>query len=102
MEEASKKLDEIGIDRPIKDELEFDEFMPKDQDVEQDVTSEEESELGGLARPKWGRGWLGVGPILLPLRKVFPNLSPKGPNFIRQDVGRLTDADFRITTWPRN
>ena len=33
VEEASKKLDEIGIDRPIKDELELEEFMPKDQDV---------------------------------------------------------------------
>ena len=43
---AFKKFDEIGIDRPIQDKLELDEFMPKDQGVEQEVTSEEESELG--------------------------------------------------------
>ena len=67
--EASKKRDKIGIGRPIKDELELDEFMPKDQVAEQDVTSNEESELGGLERPKRGRGWLGVGPTLLLLRK---------------------------------
>ena len=89
VEEASRKLDVIGIDRPIKD-------MPE---VEQDVTSDEESELGGMARPKRGRGWLGVGPALLPLRKGVPQpftdgAGPCSPGRWPIERRRLPDNDL--------
>ena len=89
----------IGIDRPIKDELELEEFMPKDQEVEQDVTSDEESELGGMTRPKRGRGWLGVGPTLLPLRKGTPQPFTDGAGLCSPgrwpiDRRRLPDDDL--------
>mgnify|MGYP003318891647 CR=1 FL=1 len=69
VEEASNKLDEIGIRRPIKDELELEEFMPKDQDIEQDATTDEEKELNNMKRPKRGEGWWGQGPPIRTWRK---------------------------------
>ena len=41
--EASDKLDEIGIRRPIKDELELDEFLPKDEILVQEATTRRRS-----------------------------------------------------------
>ena len=89
VEEASRKLDKIGIDRPIKDELELEELMPKDQEVEQDVTSDEESELGGMARPKRGRGWLGSNPPCSLFARALHSPSLTVPEFARRDAGRL-------------
>ena len=96
------KLDEIGIDRPIKDELELEEFIPKYQGVEQDVISEEESGLGGLCGPHGaGVGWA-LGPPCYRYERVFRNPSLTEPDYAPRDVGRLNDDDFRTTTWPRN
>ena len=98
-EGASKTLDEIGIGSPSKNELELDEFMPKDQEVEQDVTSDGESELGGLKHPKRDRGWWGVGPTLLPFRKGFPKPFTDGAGLCSPgrwpiDRRRLPDKDL--------
>ena len=54
IEEGNRRLEAIGIDRPLKDGLEFEELAPKDVAVPGDITSEEETELDGPKRPKHG------------------------------------------------
>lgn len=68
--EETKRLDKIGTGRPIKDPLELP--KPEKSILPQEDTSEEESELGGLRRPRKGEGWWGMGHTLLPLRKGVP------------------------------
>ena len=72
IERESMRVDGLGVDRPIKDELELQDFAPKDREVPGDATSEEETELKGTKRPARGKGWWCVGPTLLPLRKGVP------------------------------
>ena len=49
-------MGEISAGRLIKDGLEVDQFMPRDEPMPNDETSEEESELPGTRRPKRGEG----------------------------------------------
>ena len=60
IEEENTRLEELGIGRPLKDELELKEYMPKDSPLPGDQTSEEENELPGQARPKKGKKVGGV------------------------------------------
>ena len=82
---ASRRADEKGVGRAIKDglerdkgisDLEFDEPREpqKGRQAEQlaedpDATTDEEPELPGLRRPKYGEGWWGRGPTLRPHKK---------------------------------
>ena len=93
----SRRLDALGIDRPIKDELELKEFEPKDVEIEADITSEDESELQNVRRPKRGEGWWGHGPTMLPLRKSIPKPFSDGAGHCSQAGGQLRDADYRTT-----
>ena len=68
----SDRLDGLGVDRPIKDPLELDQYLPKTRIDKGTETTDEETELPGTKRPKKGEGWWGVGPTLLPLRKGAP------------------------------
>ena len=54
---VNDKLEDIGIHRPLKDELELKDYMPQDKELPGDPTSEEESELPGTKRPTRGSGW---------------------------------------------
>ena len=65
-------MDDLGINRPIKDELEVPPFDPQGPEIDQSATTDEETELNGMRRPKRGEGWWGYGPTLLPLRKGVP------------------------------
>ena len=55
-------MEEKGHLLPIKDELDVGSYKPEEFDVPAEVTSDEESELGNLARPRKGAGWWGQGP----------------------------------------
>ena len=72
VELESAKLDRLGVNRPIKDELELDAFNFKEPEVEQSETTDEETELNNHPRPKKGHGCWGHGPTLLALRKGTP------------------------------
>ena len=84
IEEASAEMDKLGIDLPIREGLGVDEKAnlsedePEDHDAckksaetttADDETSEEESELNGRRRPRYGEGWWGRGPTIQPHRK---------------------------------
>ena len=99
VEEASRKLDKIGIDRPIKDELELEEFMPTHQEVEQDVTSDEEEAWHGPSGA--GDGW-GSDPPCSLFARAFHSPSLTVLDFARRDAGRLSDDDFPTMNWPRS
>mgnify|MGYP003333509867 CR=1 FL=1 len=68
--EESDRLNDIGVNRPIKDELEV--KAPKDIVEEGEPTSDEEPEADNMRRPKKGEGWWGVGHTMLALRKGIP------------------------------
>ena len=72
MDEATLKLDRIGALAPIMDELKLGDAEPLERPIETDLTSDEESELPGTARPRKGAGWWGRGPPLRPMRKGIP------------------------------
>ena len=65
-------LEEIGTGRPIKDELELGAYAPVSHPIAGDVTTDEETELPGTARPPKRSGWWGRGPPLRPHRKGVP------------------------------
>ena len=67
IEQESVRVDEIGIGRPIQDELEMLDFAPKEIAIPEEANSEEERELKGVKRPRKGAGWWGHGPTRLPL-----------------------------------
>ena len=54
-------LNEIGTDRPVKDELELGDCEPKKMQLPGDGTTDEEVELPGTFRPRRGAGWVGRG-----------------------------------------
>ena len=56
------RVNEMGVDRPIKDELEIMDFIPKDQAVEGTPTSEEETELGNAKGAKKRHRLVGLRP----------------------------------------
>ena len=75
VEEATERANEKGVGRPIKDGLEDDKGLsdsevdePMDPSTKEDrhdggdVTTDEEPELPGTRRPKYGEGWWGRGP----------------------------------------
>ena len=70
IEMEHSRLEKLGIEKPLKDELELADPTLKEEDAPVVPTSEEDSELGGQRRPPRGEGWWGVGPTtLLFLRK---------------------------------
>ena len=72
VKKENERLEEIGVGRPLKDELELNDYMPEDKELPGDITSEEESEMNGQPRPKRGSVCLGYGATMLPLRKGTP------------------------------
>ena len=101
----SARLEEIGIGRPLKDELEIKEFEPKAKEVEGDITTEDETELDHVKRPKKGAGWVGVGPTLHPLRKGIPKPFVDGAGHCspgRWPVARRNLPDNEIAKELRN
>ena len=61
VEQATREVEEKGHLLPIKDELDVGRYKPEEFDVPAEVTSDEESELGKLARPWKCAGWWGQG-----------------------------------------
>ena len=79
IDDATAALDKKGADLPIGEgpERELAPFMSDDEadlntsaaDAGGDATTDEETEIPGLVRPKLGEGWWGRGPPLRPQRK---------------------------------
>ena len=69
---ATADMNAKGVDLPIKDGLEIGEPENLEKDMPGDITSDEESELPGTARPRKGAGWWGQGPALKATRKGIP------------------------------
>ena len=84
IEQASRDMDDKGVNRPLREGIDIDPEMPRlcDEESEDedpkatakqveagDITSDDEVELPGIQRPKRGAGWWGRGPTLRPHRK---------------------------------
>ena len=52
IERATREVEEKGHRLPIKDGLEVGSYKPEEFDIPAEVTSDEESELPGTARPR--------------------------------------------------
>ena len=72
------EMDSIGVHAPIKDELGLGPYEPPTQELEGEITTDEETELPGTRRPRKGEGWWGRGPPVRPIRKGIPRESVDG------------------------
>ena len=99
---ATADMNAKGVDLPIKDGLEIGEPENLEQDMPGDITSDEESELPGTARPRKGAGWWGQGPALKATRKGVPREFVDGAAYARPGDGPLTSGYFLTTTPPED
>ena len=106
--EASKNIDDIGVNLPIKDGLKHDgkdtlsddepDQVPRADD--NDNTSEEERELPGQRRPKRGEGWWGYGRPLRAQKKGLAKDFTDGAGLPHPGAGRSRTDVCPTTTSP--
>ena len=69
---AKESMNAKGVDLPIKDGLDLPEADRGEMDLPDEPTSEEESEMPGVTRPRKGAGWWGRGSSMKAMRKGIP------------------------------